>query len=113
MLLDYILESLCPCLEHAVGHVSLEEFVFLSAVSNVVTVPQDVLEAITDLLRVIHLHLSDRETHIVTVLQEPGSMGRPCFIISPNYISHGLDCSIPTNASLLGVSTRIVYESNM
>ncbi|XP_057183751.1 uncharacterized protein LOC130550328 [Triplophysa rosa] len=123
LLLDFIFERLHSRLEHAVGRVPLDmdyleficsqEFVFLSAVSNVVTVPRDVLEAVTELLRVIQQNLSDRETHTVTVLQEePGSMGRPRFIISPNYISHLIDmnCSIPTIARLLGVSTRTIFR---
>ncbi|KAL1259023.1 hypothetical protein QQF64_009600 [Cirrhinus molitorella] len=89
-----------------------QEIVFLSAVSNIVTIPQDILEGLTELLRPIQLDLSDRETRTVTIVQESGPMGRPRFIISPDYITHLLDfnCSVPTIASMIGVSTHTVFR---
>lgn len=123
MLLDYILERLRLRLENAVGRLPLDmdyleficsqELVFLSAVSNSVTIPRDIMDGITELLRLIQLNLSNEETHTPTnVLQESGSMGQPRLVISPDYINNLLDmnCSVPTIASMIGVSTRTVFR---
>lgn len=59
LLLDYVLERLRSRLENAVGRQPLDmdyleficsqELVFLSAVTNLVTIPADIFEGITEL----------------------------------------------------------------
>ncbi|XP_058624814.1 uncharacterized protein LOC131536102 isoform X2 [Onychostoma macrolepis] len=123
LLLDYVLERLRSRLDSAIGRLPLDmdylefmcsqELVFLSAVSNLVTIPRDILDGITELLRLIQLNLSNEETRSPTsVLQESGSMGRPRLVISPDYITNLLDinCSVPTIASMIGVSTRTIFR---
>lgn len=116
------MERLRSRLENAVGRLPLDmdyleficsqELVFLSSVSNLVTIPSDVFEGITELLRLIRLNLSDVETRTPTVLHTSGSMGRPRLVISPDYITNLLDinCSVPTIARMIGVSTRTVFR---
>ncbi|XP_059370898.1 uncharacterized protein LOC132108244 isoform X2 [Carassius carassius] len=89
-----------------------QELVFLSAVSNLVTIPPDIFEGITELLRLVRLNLSDGETRTSTIMQESGSMGRPRLLISPDYITNLLDMnfSVPTIACMIGVSTRTVFR---
>ncbi|XP_023666594.2 uncharacterized protein [Paramormyrops kingsleyae] len=122
LLLNYVMERLHSRLEHAVGRLPLDldyldfvcsqEWVFLSAISSIVTIPHNITQAVTELLQLIQRNLTFREMPTVTVQQEQGRMGRPRIIISPEHIANLLDMnlSVPYIARILGVCPRTIYR---
>ncbi|XP_051805332.1 uncharacterized protein LOC127534365 isoform X2 [Acanthochromis polyacanthus] len=121
-LLSHLLERLRARLEHILGRMPLDldfleftctqELVFLNAVSSQATVCPAILDALTELHRLINLEKDRREQHNAVVQFEQGPSGRLRMVISPDYLSKllELNLSVPCIARLLGMSRRTVYR---
>ncbi|KAM9468695.1 uncharacterized protein Hap1MRO34_013323 [Clarias gariepinus] len=122
LLLGHVLGRFRSRMEHAVGHIPIDmdyleficiqEWVFLSSVSELVTIPPSILVGIAELLTLIHQNMPRRETPVVIIQQEQGARGCPRFEVSPDHISNLLemDLSVPTIANMLGISRRTLFR---
>lgn len=83
---------------------------FLNALSSQVTVPPVILDALTELHRLINLEKQKQWQHISVVQFEQGPAGRQWMALSPDCIKHllELNLSVPYIARLLVVSKRTV-----
>ncbi|XP_067282440.1 uncharacterized protein [Pseudorasbora parva] len=92
-----------------------QEQVFISALSEIIHISEDVMLALTNLSNLIH-HLRDTEALeevSVTMELEPGhGRGRPRISISTSNLTHLIELGLPvkTIATLLGVSRATLFR---
>lgn len=87
-----------------------QEMALFRSLSGQVDMPQDVINALTELSRLVNIEdISNQTPHQVPVMQ--GEMGRPKYVVCPQQLQ-GLieDLSLPVSAiaKLLGVSEKTV-----
>lgn len=86
-----------------------QEMVLFRSLSGQVEMPQDVVNALTELSALVNIEDNSNPTpRQVPVLQ--GEMGRPKYVVSPQQIQSLIEMSLPVSyiAKLLGVSERTV-----
>lgn len=71
-----------------------QELVFLNALSSQVTVPLVVLDALTELHRLINLEKQKTWQNIPVVQFEQGPAGRQRIALSPYYLNHLLELNL-------------------